>query len=125
MRKEASVDRTLRIVAIVAVVGLLAAIMVFLVSISRNGIHIEYSGDVRVIGMPQEIALRLAEPVTLTMPDGAKLTATVSGAQSAPVALAFSDILCPECGGSMLPVRFNVLTGKIDWACPRCGATGP
>lgn len=118
-------DRTLRIVAIVAVVGLLAAILAFLVSIAFHGIHIEYKGDVRVIGMPQEIALRLAEPVTLTMPDGAKLAATVSGAQSAPVALAFSDILCQECGSSMLPVRFNILTGKIDWACPRCGATGP
>ncbi len=118
-------DRTLRIVAIAAVVGLLAAILAFLVSISLNGIHIDYRGDVRVIGMPQEIALRLAEPVTLTMPEGTTLAATVSGAQSAPVALAFSDILCPECGGSMLPVRFNVLSGKIDWACPRCGAKGP
>jgi hypothetical protein len=123
--KEAEVERSLRIVAILAVVGLLAAILVFLVSISRNGIHIEYKGDVRVIGMPQEIALRLAEPVTLTMPGGATLAATVSGAQSAPVALAFSDILCQECGSSMLPIRFNILTGKIGWACPQCGATGP
>ncbi len=118
-------ERTLRTLAVVAIVGLLAAILAFVISIGKNGIHISYSGEVRMIGIPDEIELRLAEPVVLTMPDGTTLTATVSGAQSAPVALAFSDILCQECGSSMLPVRFNVLTGKIDWACPQCGATGP
>jgi predicted RNA-binding Zn-ribbon protein involved in translation (DUF1610 family) len=25
----------------------------------------------------------------------------------------------------MLPVRFNVLTGKIEWACPNCGSVLP
>ena len=118
-------DRTLRILGIVVVVGLLAAILAFLISIARNGVHIDYAGQVKVVGMPEEIALRLAEPVELQMPDGTTLTATVSGVQSQPLPIAFASAICPTCGGAMLPVRFDVLTGEIKWACPRCGATEP
>ena len=118
-------DRTLRILAIVAAVGLLVAILVFLVSVSRNGVRIDISGDVRVVGIPQEIALRINEPVLLSMPDGTTLAATVTGADTGPVTLAFASALCPTCGSSMLPVRFNVLTGKIEWACPQCNALRP
>jgi hypothetical protein len=119
------VDRTLRTLAILAVVGCLAAILVFLVSVSRDGIRISISGDIRALGIPQEITLRIAEPVLLSMPDGTTLAATVTGAKTGPVALAFSTALCPTCGSSMLPVRFNVLTGKIEWACSQCNAVQP
>ena len=118
-------DRTFRTLATLATVGLLAAILVFLVSVSRNGIHISYSGDVRIVGIPQEIAVRMDEPILLSMPDGTTLAATVSGAEAGPVTLAFASALCPTCGSSMLPVRFNVITGKIDWACPQCNALRP
>ena len=118
-------DRTLRTLAILATVGLLVAILVFVISVSRNGIHISYSGDVRIVGIPQEIALRMAEPILLSMPDGTTLAATVTGAETGPVTLAFATALCPTCGSSMLPVRFNVITGKIEWACPQCDASGP
>ena len=118
-------DRTLRILAIVAAVGLLAAILTFLVSVSRNGIRIDISGDVRIAGIPQEIALRMDEPVLLSMPDGTTLAATVTGGETGPVTLAFASALCPTCGSSMLPVRFNVLTGKIEWACPQCESVKP
>jgi hypothetical protein len=123
--KGGTVNRTLRILGIVAIVGLLAAILAFIVSIGQNGIHIEYTGDVRIVGMPEEIALRLAQPVELTMPDGTTLAATVSGVQSQPLPIAFASALCPECGAAMLPVRYDVLSGKIEWACPVCGATRP
>jgi hypothetical protein len=125
MREGGLVDRTLRTLAILAAVGLLAAILVFLVSVSRNGIRISISGDIRAVGIPQEIVLRIAEPVLLSMPDGTTLAATVTGAKTGPVALAFSTTLCPTCGSSMLPVRFNILTGKIEWACPQCDAAEP
>ena len=118
-------DRTLRVLGIVAIVGLLAAILAFLVVLSRNGIHIDYKGDVQIIGMPKEVALRFAGPVTLTLADGATLTAAVSGIQTAPVALAFAGATCPTCGSAMLPVRYDVLTGRIEWACPNCGKTAP
>jgi len=119
------VDRTLRTLAVLAVIGLLVAILVFVISVSRNGIRIDISGDVRIVGIPQEIALHMDEPVLLSMPDGTTLAATVTGAQTGPVTLAFGTAVCPTCGSSMLPVRFNVLTGKIEWACPRCDVSGP
>jgi hypothetical protein len=119
------VEHRIRTLTLVALVGLLAAILAFLVVLSLNGIHIEYTGDMRVAGIPSEIELRLAQPVTLTLADGSTLTAAVSGAQTQPVAIAFANALCPTCGSSMLPVRINILTGKIDWACPQCGSTAP
>ncbi len=118
-------DKTLRVLGIVAVVGLLAAILVFLIVISRSGVHIEYTGSVRIIGMPEEIGLRFDEPVTLTMPDGVTLSATVSGSQSTPVAVAFANAVCPSCGAALLPTRYDVLSGRITWGCPQCGYAAP
>jgi hypothetical protein len=118
-------NRTLRTLALVAVVGVLVATLVLIVSVARNGIRISYSGDVRVLGIPGEIRLRIDEPVRLSMPDGTTLAATVTGPQTGPVALAFASALCPTCGSPMLPVRFSLLTGKIDWACPQCDALEP
>ncbi len=117
-------DRAIRTLIILAIVGVLAAILVFVISLSRDGIRISYSGDVRIVGIPQEIRLRLDEPVLLSMPDGTTLAATVAGAQTEPVRVAFASAVCPVCGSPMLPVRFSVLTGKIEWACPQCDALG-
>jgi hypothetical protein len=125
MREGGLVDRTLRTLAILAALGLLVAILVFLISVSRNGIRISISGDLRAVGIPQEITLRMPDPVLLSMPDGTTLAATLTGNQTGPVTLAFASALCPTCGSSMLPVRFNVLTGKIEWACPQCNSVQP
>jgi len=89
------VDRTLRTLAILVAVGLLVAILVFLVSVSRNGIRIDISGDVRIVGIPQEIALRMDEPVLLSMPDGTTLAATVTGADTGPVTLEVASAQWP------------------------------
>lgn len=121
--KGGSVDRTLRVLGVVAVLGLLVVIVALLATIARNGVRITYSGDIRVVGMPAEIGLRMAEPIVLTMPDGTTLAATVSGVQSQPLPIAFASALCSDCGAAMLPVRYDVLSGKIEWACPKCGAT--
>ena len=112
-------EKTVRWLTLFAVIGLLAAILVILIQVSRNGIRISYSGDLQVVGMPNEIALRMTEPVELTMPEGTKLTAAFPDGESIP--LAISLVPCPACGGSMVPVRWNLLTGAIEWACPNCG----
>lgn len=112
-------ERSIRWVALVAVCGLLIAILVLLAGITRHGIRIEYAGDVRIVGMPSEIALRMEEPVRLTMPNGTQLTASLSDGASIPVAVTL--LTCPECGGTLLPTRWNVFTGEIDWTCPTCG----
>lgn len=110
-----------------SILGLAAvvAIAAFLGLLVYRGIHISYSGDVQILGMPSEIRLRLPEPVTLTLADGATLTAAVSGVQAAPVAVSFASSVCPQCGAAMLPVRYDILSGRIEWACPHCSAVGP
>ncbi len=113
-------DRTLRAIALVAILGLLAAILAVLIVIALHGLRISYEGQVRMVGIPGEIALRVAEPVVLTLPGGATLDATVSGVQSAPVPVAFASATCPTCGRAMVPVRYDLLTGEIRWACPAC-----
>jgi len=119
------VDRTLRTLSVLALVGLLAAILAFLVVLTQSGIRIQYAGDVRVIGMPSEIQLRFAEPAVVEFAEGSTVTAAVSGDAASPVAIAFASALCPNCGGAMLPVRYHPFTGKIEWACPKCDALGP
>ncbi len=118
-------QKTLRALAFAALLGLLASILVLLIVLLTNGIKIEYAGDVRVLGMPSEIALRIAEPATITIADGATITAAVAGTRDAPVGISFASALCPTCGAAMLPVRYDVLTGKIEWACPQCTAPKP
>jgi hypothetical protein len=112
------VERTLRWIALAVVIGLLLAILIVMIPMSRNGIQISYSGDVRIVGMPDEIRLRMDEPVRLTMPDGTELTAAFPEGQSIPVAI--SLVLCPTCGGGMVPARWNLFTGEIEWICPTC-----
>lgn len=118
-------ERTLRTLAVVALIGLLAAILGLLIVLVLHGIRIEYEGDVRVIGMPSEIQLRFAEPAVVEFADGTRVTASVSGDAASPVAIAFASALCPDCGGAMLPVRYDVLSGKIEWACPKCDPLEP
>jgi hypothetical protein len=108
-------ERAVRWIAVVTVIGLLAAILIMLVQVSRDGIRITYSGDLQIVGMPDEIALRMDEPVRLTMPEGAQLTTGLSDGQSIPLSISLAA--GPNCDGPMIPVRWNPFTGKIEWRC--------
>jgi len=66
-------DRTIRFTVVAVILGLLAALLILLLTVGRNGIRIETVGEVRIVGMPSEIALRMADPIRLTMPEGATL----------------------------------------------------
>lgn len=112
-------DRALRWATLVAVVALLGAALTILFVIGREG------ATLHVTGIPSEITLRMIEPVALVMPDGARLSATVEGAAAIPVELSLAFPICATCGEPMVPVRYNLLSGKIDWACPHCAAAAP
>jgi hypothetical protein len=112
-------DKALRWATLIAVVALLGAALTILFVIGREG------ATLHVTGIPSEITLRVTEPVTLVMPDGARLSATVEGDAAIPVELSLALPICPTCGEPMVPVRFNLLSGKIEWACPRCDAATP
>ncbi len=107
--------------ALLAVVALLIGVLILLIGLTRNGIDIHYAGELQVAGMPQEIALRMAEPVDLQMPGGTQMTASISQGETIPLTITL--VPCPECGGTMLPVKWNPWSGTIEWGCPQCGAT--
>jgi hypothetical protein len=106
-------ERTVRWIAVIAVIGLLAAILVVLIQVNRNGIQISYSGDLKIVGMPDEIALRMAEPVRLTMPEGTQLTAAFPDGQSIPLSISLAA--GPDGDGTLIPARWNPFTGVIEW----------
>jgi hypothetical protein len=107
-----------RTAAFALTICLLAAILAVLLLITTQGIRIEHTGSVALTGMADDVSLRMADPVVLQMPDAVQLNAT---SNEFPISLDL--VSCPECGGAMLPVRWNLWTGEIEWACPACGAT--
>lgn len=109
-------DRTVRFTVVAVIVGVLAALAIVLLTIGRTGIRIETVGEVRLVGMPSEIALRMDEPVQLTMPEGT----TLVGDAGIPVTVTVFP--CPTCGKPLVPTRINVFTGEIEWTCPTCEA---
>ncbi|MGD9676059.1 MAG: hypothetical protein AB7V19_05180 [Candidatus Bipolaricaulia bacterium] len=109
-------DRTVRFTVVAVIVGLLAALLILVFTIGRNGIRIETVGEVRIVGMPSEIALRMADPVNLTMPEGT----TLVGEEGIPVSV--TAFPCPTCGSPLVPTRLNLFTGRIEWTCPVCDA---
>ncbi len=112
-------NRIVQTVALVACAGLLLAILLLLIGIGRNGVRIELSGDVDVTGMRDTLTLTMSEPIPLLMEEPARLIAT--GPEGEAVPLTVSLFPCPECGASMLPVRWNPWSGEIEWVCPVCG----
>ena len=109
-------ERTVRLAIMTTIIGLLVAILILLLTVGRDGLRIQTVGEVRIVGMPSEIALRMADPVKLTMPEGT----TLVGDAGIPVTV--TAFPCPKCGGAMVPTRFNLFTGKIEWTCPTCDA---
>lgn len=104
---------------------LLAAILAMLVVLALRGVRIEHTGSVNLGGLEQGISLRMSEPMTLVMPEPARLVAT--GVDRDVIPVEFDILTCPEGAGTRLPVRWNPWTGEIEWACPGAedGPGGP
>ena len=112
-------NRTIQTIALVACAGLLLGILLVLAGIGRNGVRIELAGDVNVAGMHDTVTLSFTEPVPLVMEEPGHLITT--GPDGKPVPTAVTLLPCPQCGASMLPVRWSPWSGEIEWACPVCG----
>ena len=111
-------NRTVQTIALAACAGLLLGILLVLVGIGRNGVRIELTGDVNVTGMHDTIRLSFSEPVPLAMEEPGHLITTGPDGEAIPATL--SLLPCPECGASMLPVRWSPWSGEIEWACSAC-----
>ena len=114
-------NRTVQTIALVTCAGLLLGIVIVLAWIGVNGVRIELSGDVNVVGMYETIRLTMPETVPLAMEEPAHLITT--GADGKAIPATVSLLPCPECGASMLPVRWGPWSGEIEWACPVCDET--
>jgi hypothetical protein len=114
-------NKTTVSIALAAIIVLLIAVLAALATIAWRGIRIEHAGSVTLAGMTEDVRLRMVDPVTLEMPEPAHLVTTGADGDAIPVDLSLPA--CPACGGPMVPVRWNLWTGRIDWVCPACGET--
>ena len=112
-------------IALGVIAVLLVAVLVVLVVIAWRGVRVEHTGWVTVDGLSDGIELRMADPVTLEVPEAVRMVAGGAASDAIPVDVSFPA--CSECGGTMLPVRWNLWSGEIEWVCPACGetASGP
>ncbi len=99
--------------ALLVVAGLLAALLVALLGLMEHGVTFRLDGPVELVGEAQKqqlvVDLRLAEPVRLDLGGPHEVRASVQG------------VRCPGCeGGTLLPSRWNLLTGEITWRCMGC-----
>jgi hypothetical protein len=111
-------NRTVQTIALITCACLLLGIAIVLAWIGLNGVRIELSGDVNVVGMYETIRLSMPEAIPLVMEEPAHLITT--GADGNAIPTTVSLLPCPECGASMLPVRWSPWSGEIEWACPAC-----
>ena len=101
-------------VALIVLIGLLATVLVFLWQINREGVTVHLSGQVKLAdttGVAGEVSLVMSEPVSLI----------ATGPQETPIPANLSVVPCPQCGGNMLPTRWNLFSGEIQWRCLECG----
>jgi len=103
--------------ALIALVLLMAGVFALLFQVARNGVTMNVTGAVSL----ENATTGVSGTVKLDMPDAVNLVATGPDHGAVPTALAFAT--CPKCGGSMIPVRFNLITGEIEWECLDCGYT--
>jgi len=101
------------IAAVISVIALLAGIFIVLVHLGAGGLSVNVTGNVGLNNPPGGIDLSMKEPVNLV----------ATGPDNKPVPADLSIFRCPKCGGTMLPVRINVLNGEITWKCTECGYT--
>jgi hypothetical protein len=114
-------NRTAQTALYILIAILLAGILVVLIFVARNGIRVIHGGSVSLSGIEDAIELTISDPVTIEMPTPGRIIAT--GAESDDIPLALSLLPCPTCDGQLLPVRWNLWSGEIEWACPTCGET--
>lgn len=111
---------------LLVVVGLLASILVVTFGIATRGVRVVVTEPLRIQGPLNvggaisvegpvavgigAVELRVPAPLRVELPsEPVEVRATLGGAP------------CPRCGGTLLPVRWNLLTGEITWRCPACG----
>ncbi len=101
------------VTAAIIVIAILVGILITVVHLAMDGITVTVTGNVGLENPTGGIGLSMSEPISLvaTGPDG----------EAIPADLAI--FRCPKCGGTMLPVQFNVINGKITWKCTKCGYT--
>ena len=101
-------------VALIVLIGLLATVLAILWQINREGVTVHLSGQVKLAdttGVAGEVSLVMSEPVSLI----------ATGPQETPIPANLSVVPCPQCGGNILPVRWNLFSGEILWRCLECG----
>ena len=101
----------------IVLLGVLGTLLAVLIDIDRHGVTVTIGGKVDLVGSAPGILGR----VDLTMAKPVSLIAT--GPNNAPVPARLAIATCPKCGGSMVPVRWNLITGEIVWKCLECGYT--
>jgi ribosomal protein S27AE len=104
-------------VGLAAMVLLMAGIFALLFQVTRNGVPVNVTGAVSLANATTGVT----GTVKLDVPEAINLVATGPDKGAVPADLALAT--CPKCGGSMIPVRFNLITGAIEWKCLQCGYT--
>jgi ribosomal protein S27AE len=101
------------VTAAVVVIAILIGILITVIHLSMDGITVTVTGNVGLENPTGGIDLSMSAPVNLvaTGQDGAAIPADLA------------IFRCPKCGGTMLPVHFNVINGEITWKCTTCGYT--
>jgi predicted RNA-binding Zn-ribbon protein involved in translation (DUF1610 family) len=103
--------------AAIALIGLLVGMLIVLIQFSKDGLTVHVSGEVGLANATTGVSGQ----VNLVMPEPVNLIAT--GPDKEPIPTDVSILRCPECGGDMIPVRYNLFTGDITWRCTDCGYT--
>jgi hypothetical protein len=96
---------------------LLLGILVLLVHFARVGLTVTVRGEVAL----ESSSHGVTGDVRLVVEDAVRLVAT--GPEAGPVPVALAPVPCPSCGGTMVPVRWQPLTGEIEWQCAECDLT--
>lgn len=101
----------LMLIAMIAVFG---GLMYILVGVQRDGIRIRVEGEV-MLGTSQSDGPAVVE---LVMSDAVQL---VGGEENGALSAEIGFVNCPDCGGVMVPSRWNPFSGELDWQCVSCG----
>ena len=110
-------SKFLLITGFVVLIGILAALLTVLIDIDRHGVTVNIAGKVDLAkneaGTLGKVNLVMEQPVSLI----------ATGPGNAAIPMNFGVATCPKCGGSMVPIKWNPLTGEIVWQCLECGYT--